>query len=71
MSTKEILEKALQLKPEERFTIIESLIKSLDEPEKELDEIWAEEAEKRLKAYREGRLDGIDIEDIFKDGCPI
>ncbi len=67
MSTKEILEKALQLKPEERFTIIESLIKSLDEPDKELDEIWAEEAEKRLKAYREGRLEGIDIDEIFKD----
>ncbi len=67
MSTKEILEKALQLKPEERFTIIESLIRSLDEPDKELDEIWAEEAEKRLKAYREGRLEGIDIDEIFKD----
>ncbi len=67
MSTKQILEQALRLKPEERFTLIEGLIKSLDEPDKKLDEIWAEEAEKRLKAYREGRLEGIPMEEIFKE----
>ncbi len=46
----------MKLKPEERFTLVEGLIKSLDEPDKKLDEIWAEEAEKRLKAYRAGKL---------------
>jgi len=66
VSSKEILDQALHLKPEEKFMIIEGLIKSLDEPDKELDEIWAEEAEKRLEAYREGRLEGIPMEDIFK-----
>lgn len=59
MSTKELLDEAMKLKPEERFTLVEGLIKSLDEPDKKLDEIWAEEAEKRLKAYREGKLGGI------------
>jgi len=68
MSTKEILAQALKLKPKERYTLVEGLIKSLDEPDKKLDEIWAEEAEKRLKAYREGRLEGIPMEDIFKAG---
>ena len=67
MSTKEILNEALKLKPEERFTLVESLIKSLDEPDKELDEIWAEEAEKRLKAYRKGRLEGVEMGDIFRE----
>jgi len=66
MSTKDLLDEAMKLKPEERFTLIEGLIKSLDEPDKELDEIWAEEAERRLKAYREGRLEGIPMEEIFK-----
>jgi putative addiction module component (TIGR02574 family) len=66
MSTKEILEQALKLKPEERFTLVESLIKSLDEPDMKLDDIWAEEAEKRLRAYRGGRLEGIPMEEIFK-----
>jgi putative addiction module component (TIGR02574 family) len=52
MSVKELLDEAMKLKPEERFTLIDGLIKSLDEPDKTLDEIWAEEAERRLRAYR-------------------
>jgi putative addiction module component (TIGR02574 family) len=57
MGTKEILEQALKLKPEERFALVESLIRSLDEPNMKLDDIWAEEAEKRLRAYRGERLE--------------
>ncbi|MDD2511591.1 MAG: addiction module protein [Syntrophomonas sp.] len=53
---------------EERFILVESLIKSIDEPDRKLDELWAEEAEKRLAAYREGRLEGIPMEEVFKDG---
>ena len=67
MITKELLEEALKLKPEDRFTLVEGLIRSLDEPDKKLNDIWAEEAEKRLKAYREGRLEGIPMEKIFKE----
>jgi putative addiction module component (TIGR02574 family) len=66
MGSKEILKQALKLKPEERFTVVEGLLKSLDEPGKKLDEIWVEEAEKRLKAYREGRLEGIPMKEKFK-----
>jgi putative addiction module component (TIGR02574 family) len=67
MSSKKILEQAMALKPDERFMIVESLLKSLDEPDRKIDEIWAEEAEKRLKAYRDGSLEGIPMEDIFRD----
>ncbi len=67
MITKELLAEALKLKPEDRFTLVEGLIRSLDEPDKKLNDIWAEEAEKRLKAYREGRLEGIPMEKIFKE----
>ncbi len=66
MSTKELLDEALKLKPKERALLVESLIKSLDQPDKKLDEIWVEESEKRLKAYREGKLEGIPMEDVFK-----
>ena len=67
MGSQEILEQALRLKPDERFSVVEGLLRSLDEPDKQLDAIWADEAEKRLKAYREGRLEVIPMEDIFKD----
>ena len=66
MSNKEILEQAMKLKPEERFLIIEGLIKSLDEPDKNIDEIWAIEAEKRLRAYREEKIESVLMEEIFK-----
>ncbi len=66
MRTKELLDEATKLKPQERFALVESLIKSLDEPDTNLDEIWADEAEKRLNAYRDGRLDSISMEEIFK-----
>ena len=54
MDSKEILEKALNLNPRDKIGIIEGLLKSLDEPDNTIDEIWGIEAEKRLKAYREG-----------------
>jgi len=66
MSNKDILEMAMKLKPEDRFLIIEGLIKSLDEPDKTIDQIWAEEAERRLKAYRNGNLETIPAEQVFK-----
>jgi putative addiction module component (TIGR02574 family) len=67
MSTKELLEQALNLCPEERFLLIEGILRSLDEPDAKLDAVWADEAEQRLKAYREGRLRGIPMEEVFKN----
>ena len=68
MSSREVLEQALKLRPNERFMVVEGLIKSLDEPDKSLDTIWAEEAVKRLKAYRVGKLEGVPIEEVFRVG---
>lgn len=65
MVARELLEEALKLKPEDRFVLVEGLLKSLDEPDRVLDDVWVEEAEKRLRAYREGRLDGVAMEDVF------
>ena len=65
MESKEILEQALHLKPQDRFIIIEGLLLSLDEPDEKIDKIWAIEAQKRLKAYRDGKLEGIPMEEIF------
>ncbi len=56
MGTKELLDAAMKLKPEERLTLLEGLIETLDHPDKTLDAIWAEEAEKRLQAFEAGTL---------------
>jgi putative addiction module component (TIGR02574 family) len=67
MDSKQVLEEALRLKPEDRFLLVEGLLKSLDEPDQDIDAIWAEEAEKRLRAYRAGSLQGIPEEDVFRE----
>lgn len=65
MSNTEILKQALKLPPDERLIVVEGLLKSLDLPDQKVDDVWAEEAEKRLVAYRDGRLTGIPMEEIF------
>jgi len=67
MNSQKILTEALQLKASEKFTIIESLLNSLDKPDQEINEVWNIEAEKRLLAYREGKIKGVAMEDIFID----
>lgn len=62
-----LLEMALQLKPQDRFLLIEGLIRSLDEPNKDIDEIWTKEAVKRLQSHREGRTRGIPYNKVFEE----
>lgn len=65
MRTEEIIEQAIKLKPTERFDLVEQILHSLDHPNPEINRIWQEEAEKRLAAYRAGKIKGIPAEDIF------
>lgn len=67
MSTRQLLEAALKLDANDRFTLVEGLLRSLDEPDQSIDAIWADEAARRLQAYREGRLEGIPMEEVFKE----
>jgi putative addiction module component (TIGR02574 family) len=66
-SSKNLLEKALKLKPQERILLLEGLLHSLDEPDKDIESIWSNEAKKRLNAYRNGKIKGVKFEDIFGD----
>lgn len=62
----QILEQALQMKPAEKFLLIDGLLQSLDEPDRTLEEIWIVEAEKRLHAYKAGRLKTVTYEEVFE-----
>ncbi|MBI5731292.1 MAG: addiction module protein [Ignavibacteriales bacterium] len=64
MSSKEIIRNALKLSPQEKLLIVDSILQSLDEPDKNLETIWAEESEKRLKAFREGKIKGIPYDEL-------
>lgn len=63
--THELAAKARQLRPEERFALVEEILHSLDRPDPAIDRLWQEEAAHRLAAYRAGRVEGIPAEDIL------
>lgn len=65
MNIQNIINEALHLKPQERYLLIENLIQSLNEPNMEVDKIWIEESQKRLKAYQQGKLKSVSYEQVF------
>lgn len=66
MGINELLEQALTLNVNERTKLIDELFKSIDKPDEEIEQIWADEADKRLEAYRKGELKAVPMENIFK-----
>ena len=66
MDAQDIVSEALQLTPQERARVIDALLLSLDEPDPELDRVWAEEALARLAAVREGRMDTVPAEKVLR-----
>ncbi|MBU2739524.1 addiction module protein [Acidithiobacillus concretivorus] len=63
--TQTIIEQAVGLSARDRLKIVDSLLISLDEPSLEFDQLWAEEANKRLAAYRRGEMGTKDVESVL------
>lgn len=66
MNTKSIFKDALQLRPVERLQLIEMLTRSLNNPDENIEKIWAEESEKRYKALEEGGIKTITLNEIIE-----
>ena len=66
MDTKNIIQNALSLTPAERLFIIETLSKSLSEPDKDIENYWKEEVEKRYEQFISGKIKTVPYEDIIK-----
>ena len=47
--------------------LIDKLLKSLNPPPKEIDELWAIEAEKRVEEIKAGKVKTIPGEEVFKE----
>ena len=54
MNTKDLIDEAVSLPVEERALVGESLVRSLNQPESEIDKKWAAVAKRRLAEMREG-----------------
>ena len=64
--SKEILKKAMELPPLEKAEFIDKLLSSLDEPDRNIDELWAKEAEDRIEAYENGKLRTLSIMEVLE-----
>ena len=65
MSKAELIEQALKLGAADRLMLVELLHESLDKPDPEIDRLWADEAQRRLVAYRAGKLGATDMATVF------
>lgn len=63
----QLLAEALSLPPEERVELAEKLLFSLrTDEQQEIDALWAAEAESRLDAMKQGLLESIPAEEVFR-----
>ncbi|MBU2445536.1 MAG: addiction module protein [Bacteroidetes bacterium] len=66
MDSRSILKEALHLRPAERLQLIELLTQSLSKPDEKIEQIWAEESERRYKALKEEKVKTIPLNDIIQ-----
>jgi putative addiction module component (TIGR02574 family) len=64
-TAKQLCDQASQLPPEERMTLVDQILDTLDERDSALDAQWALEAESRLAAYRRGEVQAIPLMDLI------
>ena len=66
IKTDELISEAISLPVEARILLVNKLLESLNPPNKEIDELWAKEAEKRVEDIRTGKVKTIPGEEVFK-----
>lgn len=63
----ELISEAVSLPVETRIMLVNKLLESLNPTKKEIDELWAKEAEERIADFRSGREKAIPGEEVFKE----
>jgi putative addiction module component (TIGR02574 family) len=64
--TKKIIEEAAALPVEERIIIVNSLLRTLNTPNPDIDKAWADVAKRRLLELRSGHVQAIPGEMVFE-----
>ncbi len=62
-----LLEKALEMPPNERVAFAELILASIDSEEKEIRQSWIIEVKDRMNAVNEGRSKLLDFEDLYNE----
>ena len=66
MNTKQLIDEAVSLPVEERALVADTLLRSLNQPESEIDKKWIEVGRQRLNELRSGAITGIPGEKVFQ-----
>ena len=64
-AAKDLSAKARKLSPAERLELVDDVLASLDEPDPQIDRLWAKEAEERLAAYRRGEIKAVPLQEVL------
>jgi putative addiction module component (TIGR02574 family) len=64
-TAKQICDQASQLPLEERMSLVDQILDTLDERDSTLDALWAQEAESRLAAYRRGEFQATPLTEVI------
>ncbi len=62
---KEIIQEAASLPVEERAIVIDSLLRTLNPPDTEIEKEWLEVAKRRVAELRSGRVKAIPGDEVF------
>lgn len=65
VNTQKIIEQIESLPVEGRAQIIDSLLRSLNQPDPDMDAAWMDVARRRVDELRSGRVQGESAEDVF------
>jgi putative addiction module component (TIGR02574 family) len=66
LKTKELFDEAISLPVEIRMQLVEKLLRSLNPTQKEIDKLWAKEAERRIEEIKSCKVKTIPGEKVFK-----
>jgi putative addiction module component (TIGR02574 family) len=66
MNCKQLIDQAISLPVEERALMVDSLLRSLNPSESEIDKKWLTIAERRLADMRAGKVQAVQGQEVFE-----
>ncbi len=65
INTEQIIKEVLKLPLVERANLADKLLASLEQPDRNTDEIWCREIEERIAAYETGKMETVSVEEVL------
>lgn len=64
-NTDKLVSEIRALPNDEKIRVLEALLTDLDQPDAEIDAVWAHEARRRWEAYKVGRIGTVSYEELM------